>query len=83
MYIILFAAGIKAGGEEWPERIADVMIAPWMWIDGTGASFTGASFGIYLMHAMVIIPLAIAMHSLPLHPALKWIMLSVSGVCLR
>jgi glucan biosynthesis protein C len=51
MYIILFAAGIKAGEEEWLERIADVRIAPWM-------------------------------HSLPLHPALKWIMLSVSGVCL-
>jgi surface polysaccharide O-acyltransferase-like enzyme len=53
-----------------------------MWIAGTGASFAGASFGIYFVHGMVIIPMAITMHSLPLHPALKWIMLSVSGVCL-
>jgi hypothetical protein len=31
---------------------------------------------------MYIILFAAGMHSLPLHPALKWIMLSVSGVCL-
>ena len=49
---------------------------------GVGASFAGASFGIYLMHGMVIIPLAVAMTSLHLHPALKWILLSASGVCL-
>jgi glucan biosynthesis protein C len=144
MYIILFAAGIKAGEEKWLERIADLRLAPWLPIaavgmvlylpvmilggaltnegepflggvtwqaavyalweaavgtslfiitlvvvarrqwrsTGVGASFAGASFGIYLMHAMVIIPLAIAMQPLPLHPALKWIVLSVSGVCL-
>jgi hypothetical protein len=34
------------------------------------------------MHAMVIIPMAVAMSSQPAHPALKWIMLSVAGVCL-
>jgi glucan biosynthesis protein C len=144
MYIILFAAGIKAGEERWLDRIAELRLAPWLPIavvgmvlylpimilggaltnegkpflggvtwqaatyalweaavgtslfiitlvlvarrqwrsTGAGASFAGASFGIYLMHAMVIIPLAVAMQPLPLHPALKWIMLSASGVCL-
>jgi glucan biosynthesis protein C len=144
MYVILFAAGIKAGEEKWLERIAELRLAPWLPIavtgmvlylplmifggaltnegepflggftwqaaayalweaavgtslfittlvlvarrrwrsNGAAASFAGASFGIYLMHGMVIIPLAIAMQPLPLHPALKWIMLSVSGVCL-
>lgn len=144
MYIILFAAGIKAGEEKWLERVSDLRLAPWLPIavvgmvlylpvmilggaltnqgepflggftwqaaayalweaavgtslfittlvlaarrqwrsTGVGASFAGASFGIYLMHGMVIIPLAIAMQPLPLHPALKWIVLSFSGVCL-
>jgi glucan biosynthesis protein C len=144
MYVILFAAGIKAGEERWLDKIAELRLAPWLPIavtgmvlylpimilggaltnegkpflggvtwqaatyalweaavgtslfiitlvlmarrqwrsKGAGASFAGASFGIYLMHAMVIIPLAVAMHPLALHPALKWIMLSVSGVCL-
>jgi surface polysaccharide O-acyltransferase-like enzyme len=144
MYIILFAAGIKAGEEKWLERIAELRLCPWLplavtamvlylpmlilggaltnegepflggltwqaasyalweaalgtslfiitlvlvarrqWRStGAGASFAGASFGIYLMHGMVIIPLAVAMHSLALHPALKWLILSASGVCL-
>jgi surface polysaccharide O-acyltransferase-like enzyme len=144
MYIILFAAGIKAGEEKWLERIAEMQLSPWLPIaltgmvlylpvmilggaltnegkpflggltwqaaayalweaaagtslfivtlvlvarrqwrsTGAGASYAGASFGIYLMHAVVIIPLAVAMSSLPLHPALKWILLSVSGVCI-
>jgi hypothetical protein len=144
MYIILFAAGIKAGEEGWLERIGELRISPWLPIalagvvlylpimilggaltnegkpflggmtwqaaayalweaavgtslfivtlvlvarrrwrsTGAGASFAGASFGIYLMHAMVIIPLAVAMASLHLHPALKWVLLSVGGVCL-
>ena len=60
-----------------------VLVARRRWRStGAGASFAGASFGIYLMHGMVIIPLAVAMRSAPLHPALKWLMLSVSGVCL-
>ena len=144
MYIILFAAGIKAGQEKWLERVAEFRLSPWLPIaltgmvlylpimilggaltnegkpflggatwqaatyalweaavgtslfiitlvlvarrrwrsTGAGASFAGASFGIYLMHAVVIIPLAVAMQPLPLHPALKWILLSASGVCL-
>jgi surface polysaccharide O-acyltransferase-like enzyme len=144
MYIILFAAGIKAGEERWLERIAEIRLSPWVPIavvgmilylpimilggaltnegrpflggvtwqaavyalweaavgtslfiitlvlvarrqwrcTGAGASYAGASFGIYLMHATVIIPLAVAMRSLPLHPALKWILLSLVGVCL-
>ncbi|MBN2551666.1 MAG: acyltransferase [Spirochaetales bacterium] len=144
MYVILFAAGIKAGEERWLDRIAELRLAPWLPIavtgmvlylpfmilggalsnegrpflggmtwqaaayalweaaagtslfiatlvlfarrrwpaSGAGASYAGASFGIYLLHATVIIPLAIAMQPLPVHPALKWIILSVSGVCL-
>jgi glucan biosynthesis protein C len=144
MYVILFAAGIRAGEERWLDRIAELRLFPWLPIavtgmvlylpimilggaltnDGTpflggvtwqaatyalweaavgtslfiitlvlvarrrwrcagvGASYAGASFGIYLMHAMVIIPLAVAMHPLALHTALKWILLSVCGLCL-
>jgi glucan biosynthesis protein C len=144
MYMMLFAAGIKAGEEGWLEKIAEIQIAPWLTIavtgmilylpimilggaltnegkpflggftwqattyalweaavgtslfivtivlvarkrwrsTGAGASFAAASFGIYLMHGIVIIPLAVAMHSLPLYPALKWLILSFSGVCL-
>jgi glucan biosynthesis protein C len=144
MYIILFAAGIKAGEERWLENISELKLAPWLPVaavgmilylpimilggaltnegkpflggvtwqaaayalweaavgtslfiitlvlvarrrwrsTGVGASYTGASFGIYLMHAMVIIPLAVAMHPLALHPALKWILLSLCGVYL-
>jgi glucan biosynthesis protein C len=144
MYVILFAAGIKAGEEKWLERIVELKLAPWLPIaiagmvlylplmifggaltnegkpflggvtwqaatyalweaavgtslfiitlvlvarcrwrsTGAGASYAGASFGIYLMHGMVIIPLAVAMHPLVLYPALKWVLLSISGVCL-
>jgi surface polysaccharide O-acyltransferase-like enzyme len=144
MYIILFAAGIKAGEERWLDRVSELRISPWLplalvgvvlylpimilggaltndgepflggitwqaaayalweaavgtslfivtlvlvarrqWrTTGAGASYAGASFGIYLMHGMVIIPLAVAMHPLLLHPALKWVALSVCGVCL-
>ena len=49
---------------------------------GAGASFGGASYGIFLMHGMVILPLAVGLQFLPLHPALKWIIISVCGVCL-
>ncbi len=33
------------------------------------------------MHGLVIIPAAVGLHFLPLHPALKWVVLSVAGVC--
>ena len=143
MYIILFAAGIKAGNEKWLESLAGMRIGPWIatavvfalallpvmvlggalsggvepflggltwqaavyaaWeaVAGTsflivtfvlfargrwqpkgiGASFGGASFGIYLLHGITIVLLAVAMLPLALHPALKWIILSVCGVC--
>jgi surface polysaccharide O-acyltransferase-like enzyme len=48
---------------------------------GLGASFGRASFGIYLLHALVIIPAAIALHQIAAHPALKWVILSICGVC--
>jgi glucan biosynthesis protein C len=144
MYIILFAAGIKAGEEGWLEKVREVRIAPWVPIavtgmvlylplmilggaltndavpflggltwqsaayslweaavgtslfiitivlfarrtwrsSGAGSSFGSASYGIFLMHGMVILPLAVGLHFLPLHPALKWIFLSVCGICL-
>ena len=143
MYVILFAAGIKAGNEKWLEKLPDMRIGPWiapavvcilaylplmilggaleggaepflggltwqaaayaLWeaVTGTslliitfvlfararwrpkgvGASFGSASFGIYLLHAVTIVPLAIALISLPVHPALKWVIVSVCGVC--
>jgi fucose 4-O-acetylase-like acetyltransferase len=143
MYVILFAAGIKAGNEKWLEKLAGMRIAPWAgaaafglvvllpllilggaleggpgkflggltwqaaayaaWeaVTGTsllivtfvlfararwrpggaGESFGSASFGIYVLHAATIVPLAIAMVRLPLHPALKYLALSVCGVC--
>ncbi len=143
MYIILFAAGIKAGNEKWLEKLPEMRIGPWVAVAaafvvllvpmlvlggaleggvgaflggvtwqaaayagweavtgtallivsfvlfsrgrwkprGIGASFGSASFGIYLLHAVTIVPLAIAMVALPVHPALKYIILSVCGVC--
>lgn len=143
MYIMLFAAGIKAGNEKWLEKVAEMRIGAWIapavvfllaylpimvlggaltneakpflggltWQSGAyalweavagtslfiitivlfararwhpsgiGASFGRASFGIYLLHAITIVPLAIAMLPLAVHPAVKWIILSVGGVC--
>lgn len=143
MYIILFAAGIKAGNEKWLEKLAGVRIGAWVAVAvvcllaylpilmlggalsggaepflggltwqaaayagwealagtsmlivsfvlfarvrwkprGIGASFGSASFGIYLLHAITIVPGAILMLPLAAHPAVKWVILSVCGVC--
>jgi len=142
MYVLLFAAGIKAGREKCLERIAQIRLRPWAplavagvvlylpmmvaggaledpapflggltwqsavyagWeaIAGTslfittivlfsrrrfgssrlGRSFGEASYGIYLFHAFVIILVAIALVRLHVHPAVKWALLSTSGVC--
>jgi glucans biosynthesis protein C len=143
MYIILFAAGIKAGNEKWLEKLPAMRIGPWIAVGavslvsllplmilggalgagagaflggvtwqaaayavwealtgtsllvvtfvlfargrwrprGLGASFGTASFGIYLLHAVTIVPLAIAMVVLPVHPAVKYVILSACGVC--
>jgi hypothetical protein len=143
MYVILFAAGIKAGNENWLEKLPAMRIRPWAVVaalgavaflpmmilggalqdgarsfmggltwqaaayatweaaagtaffivsfalfargrwkpKGIGASFGAASFGIYLLHAVTIVPLAIAMVRLPVHPALKYAVVSVAGVC--
>ncbi len=43
-------------------------------------SFSGSSYGIYFFHAGVIILLAIAMTRLPVHPAIKWLILSAVGI---
>jgi hypothetical protein len=46
-----------------------------------GESFGTSSYGIYVLHAALIILLALAMKGLPVHPAVKWVILSVFGVC--
>jgi Acyltransferase family len=143
MYVILFAAGIKAGREQWLEDIASLPTGFWAvlaglglfifpvlgiaggalhrtgsflggftwqsaayalweaatgtalfivtlvlfsrarWITpGVGESFSSSSYGIYLLHAFVLVLLALAMKDLAVHPAVKWMTLSVCGVCL-
>jgi glucans biosynthesis protein C len=46
-----------------------------------GNSFSESSYGVYVLHAALIILLALAMQGVPVHPAVKWIILSVFGVC--
>ncbi len=59
-----------------------VIFARSRWVvPGIGESFSGSSYGIYLLHAFVVVLFALAMKDLPIHPALKWIILSVCGVC--
>jgi len=143
MYVILFAAGIKAGREQWFDTIASLPVGLWtglaglgfalfpvlgiapgqtpdpsrffggltwqsaayaLWEAGTGTcvfivtlvifartrwvvpgigeSFGGSSYGIYLLHAFVVILLALGIRNLAIHPAFKWMTLSVCGVCL-
>ena len=48
---------------------------------GLGASFGRSSYGIYVLHAVVIIFVGLAMLHVPLHPALKWCILLSVGVC--
>jgi hypothetical protein len=141
MYVILFAAGIKAGRQRWLEDIPRIRVRLWapvaaaavllflpllvlggavrnvapfmggltwqnaayaVWeavvgtslfittlvlfsrarwrASGAGASFGSSSFGIYVLHAPVIILLGIALSFLPLYPALKWLVLSAAGI---
>jgi glucans biosynthesis protein C len=143
MYVLLFAAGIKAGREGWLELVARVPLRPWLpiavagvvlylpmmvgggalenaapflggatWQNGVyavwealtgtslfistivlfarrrwgvaplGRSFGEASYGIYLFHAFAIVLVGIAMVGLPIHPAIKYVLLTAAGVCL-
>ena len=143
LYIILFAAGIKAGREQWLEAVPSIPIGFWcltaglglaifpvlgiaggalrdtsaflggltwqsgafaLWeagtgtsllivtlvlfsrarwvVPGVGESFSESAYGIYLLHAFVVVLLALAMKDLAIHPGIKWITLSVCAVCL-
>jgi glucans biosynthesis protein C len=46
-----------------------------------GESFASTSFGIYVLHAPVIILAAIAMSPLAVHPVIKYAVLSAGGIC--
>jgi glucan biosynthesis protein C len=53
------------------------------WITpGIGESFSSSSYGIYLLHSFFVVLLALAMKGLAVHPAVKWMTLSICGVCL-
>ena len=143
MYIILFAAGIKAGRGQWLEAVPSIPIGFWclaaglglvlfpvlgiaggglrdtapflggltwqsgafaLWeagtgtslfivtlglfsrarwvVPGVGESFSESAYGIYLLHAFVVVLLALAMKGLAVHPGIKWTTLSVCAVCL-
>ncbi len=53
--------------------------ARWM-VPGAGESFSGSSYGIFLFHGPIIILIALAMRGAAVHPALKWLALSLCGV---
>ncbi|HUI70346.1 MAG TPA: hypothetical protein VL354_07470, partial [Spirochaetia bacterium] len=55
--------------------------ARWV-VPGIGESFGGSSYAIYLLHTFAVVLLALGMKNLSVHPAVKWIGLSVLGVCL-